>query len=62
MTTTTRTGLTLVNPPTGATKVLEVPKGATISSPIWSPLGTQVAYIAHFDLESHVFLADVART
>jgi dipeptidyl aminopeptidase/acylaminoacyl peptidase len=60
VTTSTRTGLTLVNPRTGAAKVLEVPKGATISAPIWSPRGTQVAYIANFDDASHVYLSDVA--
>ena len=60
VTTSTETGITLVNPRTGASKVLEVPKGATITSPIWSPTGTQVAYIANFDDASYVYVADVA--
>ena len=60
VTTSTRTGLTLVNPRTGATKALETPKGATITAPTWSPNGTQVAYIANFDDISQVYVADVA--
>ncbi len=60
VTTTTRTGLTIVNPRTGVTKMLETPKGATVSSPIWSPLGTSIAYMANFDHASFVYLADVA--
>jgi len=59
VTTSTRTGITLVNPRTGATKTLEIPKGATLSSPIWSPLGTQVAYLANFENASYVYVADV---
>jgi len=53
-------GLVIVNPRTGATKTLETPKGATISSQTWSPNGTQVAYIANFDDASYAYVADVA--
>jgi len=60
VTTSTRTGITLVNPRTGATRVISVPSGATLSSPIWSPTGTQIAYIANFDAASYVYVADVA--
>jgi dipeptidyl aminopeptidase/acylaminoacyl peptidase len=52
--------LTLVDPRTNATKNLEIPRGATISSPTWSPSGQQIAYIANFEDASHVFVADVA--
>ena len=54
------TALTLVDPRTNATKTLEVPKGATVSSTTWSPTGTQLAFIANFSDASHVFVADVA--
>ena len=53
-------GLELVDGHTGATRAIETPKGATISSPVWSPSGTQVAYIANFEDASHLFVADVA--
>lgn len=54
------TALTLVDPRTNATRTLENPKGATISSPTWSPTGTHLAFIANFYDASHVFVADVA--
>ena len=60
LTTSNTIGLVLVNPRTGATKTIETPKGASISSRTWSPSGTQVAYIANFDDVSHLFVADVA--
>ena len=54
------TGLTLVDPRTGTTRSLDTPKGATVSAPVWSPSGTQVAYLANFVDASHLFVADVA--
>src|ERR1019366_8317010 len=60
LTTSTRLGLVLVDPKSGATKTIETPKGASISAQVWSPTGAQVAYIANFDDASHVFVADVA--
>lgn len=60
LTVSTRTGLTIVNPRTGATKVLQTPAGASISAGVWSPDGKQIAYIANFTEASHVFVADVA--
>ncbi len=60
LTTSTHLGLLLVDPRTNATKTIETPKGASISAQVWSPTGTQIAYIANFDEASHVFVADVA--
>jgi dipeptidyl aminopeptidase/acylaminoacyl peptidase len=60
LTTSTHHGLTLVDPRTQATKDIEAPKGASISSQVWSPNGAQVAYIANFDAASHIYVADVA--
>lgn len=54
------TALMLVDPGTNATRTLETPKGATISSPAWSPNGTQIAYVANFADASYAFVADVA--
>ncbi len=60
LTTSTTRGLTLVNPRTGVTRVLEAPRDArSLSSPVWSPLGTQVAFIANFDDASYAYVADV---
>ena len=60
LTTSTHLGLVLVDPKTNATKTIETPKGASISSQAWSPTGTQVAYIANFDDNSQIFVADAA--
>jgi hypothetical protein len=54
------TALQLVDPRTNATKSIEVPKGATVSSVTWSPTATQIAYVANFYDTSHAYVADVA--
>ncbi len=60
LTTSTHLGLVLVDPKTNATKTIVTPRGASISSQVWSPTGTQIAYIANFDEGSYVYVADVA--
>jgi dipeptidyl aminopeptidase/acylaminoacyl peptidase len=60
LTTSTRQQLMLVDPRTNATRAIETPKGATISAQSWSPAGTHVGYIANFEKESHVYIADAA--
>src|SRR6185312_9229037 len=49
VTTSEHTGLAIVDAHSGAERLLETPKGATISSPAWSPSGNQIAYLANFD-------------
>ncbi len=58
LTVSTRTGIVLVNPRTGAERAIQVPAGATVSGPTWSPDGKQVAFIANFPDASQVFVAD----
>jgi len=53
-------GLSLIDATTGKSSAIMVPKGATVSSPSWSPDGKQLAFIANFDAASHVYVADVA--
>lgn len=60
LTQSTTTALTLVNPRTGAQKSIDAPKGATLSSPAWSPDGKQVAFLANFENGSFPYVADVA--
>ena len=60
LTTRGSTGLSLIDPMTGKSTAIEIPKGATVSSPAWSPDGKQLAYIANFDAASHVYVADIA--
>jgi dipeptidyl aminopeptidase/acylaminoacyl peptidase len=60
LTTSTHLGLVLVDPKTNATKAIVTPRGASISSQVWSPTSAQIAYIANLDDGSYVYVADVA--
>lgn len=60
LTTSTRTGLVVVNPRTGESRTLQTPAGASISAEEFSPAGTQVAYIANFPDASYAYVADIA--
>ena len=51
----------VVNAATGTKVSIEIPSGATASSPSWSPDGSQLAFLANFDDASYVYVAD-ART
>ena len=60
LTTRGATGMALVNAMTGQSTPIDAPKGATISSPHWSPDGSKVAFIASYVDASKLFVADVA--
>lgn len=60
LTTSTRRGIVLLDPATQATRVIETPKEASISSPSWSPDGAFLAYIANFEDASFLYVAEVA--
>ena len=53
-------GLELIDAATGQSRVVETPKGATVSSAQWSPDGSEIAFLANFDDASHLYVADVA--
>jgi len=42
-------GFSLVDPLTGKSTSIEIPKGIDREQPAWSPDGKQLAYIANFD-------------
>lgn len=52
-------GLQLIDAVTGATTSITVPAGATVSSPTWSPDGSQLAFIVNFEDASRIYVADV---
>jgi dipeptidyl aminopeptidase/acylaminoacyl peptidase len=54
------TGLSLIDAVTGKSTSIQIPAGATVSSPVWSPDGKQLAFIANFETASHVYVADIA--
>ena len=53
-------GLEIIDAATGQTRVIETPKGATVSAAQWSPDGSEIAYFANFDDATHLYVADVA--
>ena len=57
---TTRSGANLVvtEASTGATVTIDVPDGTRVTSPVWSPDGSQLGFFAHFETETHIFVAD----
>ncbi|HEX8724164.1 MAG TPA: prolyl oligopeptidase family serine peptidase [Gemmatimonadaceae bacterium] len=60
LTTRASAGLTLIDAATGKRTAVQLPAGATASSPVWSPDGKQLAYIANFGDASYVYVADAA--
>ncbi len=57
---TQRNGKTLVvtDAVSGATTTIQVPEGARVTTPIWSPDGTQLGFFAHFETETRIYVAD----
>lgn len=59
LTTTSTSGMEFIDGSTGAVTRVQVPSGARVSGPSWSPSGDQIAFLVHTDRESHVWVADV---
>ena len=57
-TTTTDIGLQLVGARNGDVEVIDTPGGAKITSEEWSPDGSKIAFFAHFDDGTHIYVAD----
>lgn len=53
-------GLEIIDAATGAVTPVAVPAGATVSSPVWSPDGRRIAFIANYATASQVYVAEVA--
>jgi dipeptidyl aminopeptidase/acylaminoacyl peptidase len=53
-------GLALISSRDGARVDVQVPNGARVSGATWSPDGSQVAFFAHRDDDTHLYVADAA--
>ena len=53
-------GIQLINAADGSKKAIQVPANARVSNAAWSPDGKSIAYFAHMDDATHIFIADVA--
>lgn len=60
LTTRSAVGLRVMELTTGALKPIEVPAGSHVGEAKWSPDGRTVAFVAHFDNGSRLFVADPA--
>lgn len=60
LTTGTTIGFEVVRVEDGRKIEIEVPKGARVSSPQWSPDGKSLAYFAHFPEATYIYVADVS--
>lgn len=53
-------GIQIISAADGSKKPIQVPAGARVSTAAWSPDGASVAYLAHTDDATHIWIADAA--
>jgi dipeptidyl aminopeptidase/acylaminoacyl peptidase len=53
-------GFDLFDPADRKTTPVQVPPGARVSNPAWSPDGSKLAFFAHFEGATHIWVADTA--
>jgi len=52
-------GFEVFNYETGAKTSIQIPKNHWVNNGVWSPDGSQIAYFANNDKETHIYVADV---
>lgn len=52
-------GLELINSRTGEVRRMTTPRTATISDVSWSPAGDKLAFFAHYNRATHIYVADL---
>jgi dipeptidyl aminopeptidase/acylaminoacyl peptidase len=58
LTTRSAVGIEIISAETGNTTTIEVPEGAGVSEPQWSPDGTSIAFLVHQEDATYVYTAD----
>lgn len=53
-------GIQIISAADGSKKAIQIPAGARVSNATWTPDGTSIAYFAHTEDATHIYLADVA--
>lgn len=59
-TTRTQVGFELIDWESGSTVTIDPPRGARVSNPQWSPDGSKLAYFAHFDEATHIYVYEIS--
>ncbi len=54
----TNVGIHVISAADGSVVRIDIPDGARVSNATWSPDGTRVAFYAHTDNETHIYVAD----
>ena len=52
-------GFEILNYETGNKTEIQIPKNHWVNNGVWSPDGSQIAYFAHSDKATHIYVADV---
>ena len=60
LTTRNNAGIEAISAADGSRVPIEVPRGARVSNASWSPEGSRLAFFAHFDDGTHIYVADPA--
>ena len=60
LTTRNNVGIQIISAADGTKKPIQIPAGARVSNATWSPDSTSVAFFAHGEDATHIWIADVA--
>ncbi|HEX6322360.1 MAG TPA: prolyl oligopeptidase family serine peptidase [Vicinamibacterales bacterium] len=60
LTTRSDVGIQLISAADGSKKSIQIPAGARVSNATWAPDGKSIAFFAHTDDATHIYVADVA--